>query len=186
MAGVGPFAVPLTTTKNNTKNKNIIVYANDLNPASYMYLQKNATRNKCQNLHCYNMDARAFVQKLQDERIHVDHVIMNLPKTAPEFLDAFQNYAAIDHTTKPTNMHVYCFAPKDSQDAGYPEAIQRCEAALSRPIPRDTVRVRTIRNIAPSKNMVCVTFVLPTTRKESEDKECEEKDPKRVKSCPDG
>ena len=71
MAGIGPFAIPLTarTKESNHANKEgrgdtkknrnkshaickapplpIVVYANDLNPSSYEYLVVNAKRNRC-------------------------------------------------------------------------------------------------------------------------------------------
>lgn len=40
-AGVGPFAIPLAL-------KGCQVYANDLNPRSFHFLQANKTRNKVQ------------------------------------------------------------------------------------------------------------------------------------------
>lgn len=148
MAGVGPFAIPLTCDDNYTtggkqpaktrpkrkkmeenqhEGRNIIVHANDLNPESYKYLKTNAKLNRCDmnRLFCYNLDAREFVTKLQDDIIvtqqqnnnnatpgnvctNIDHVIMNLPASAPEFLDAFRGWKL----TKLPRIHVHCFAPK--------------------------------------------------------------------------
>lgn len=52
MAGVGPFAVPLALNR-------ITVYANDLNPESYKYLNKNMKINHCEkNLSTHNQCAR--------------------------------------------------------------------------------------------------------------------------------
>jgi tRNA G37 N-methylase Trm5 len=52
MAGVGPFGVPLAMN-------NITVYANDLNPESYKYLDKNMKVNHCEKyLNTYNMCGR--------------------------------------------------------------------------------------------------------------------------------
>ena len=248
MAGVGPFAVPLTsphstsrkqlgspnkkkrenggsvsvssattssqTTEDCCRNPDVVVLANDLNPASYEYLTINAQKNQCQNLHAFNMDARVFVHWLgsclcndsksfgltesqsprtQPPPIHtIHHVIMNLPASAPAFLDAFRGWTTTDNTCLP-EMHVYCFTSKDQEPSGYPEAIARCRMALlgsaeADPSPEpgpakpskcksnfrhshkhhkaytiggNPVRVRTVRNIAPSKNMVCVEFQLP-------------------------
>jgi tRNA (guanine37-N1)-methyltransferase len=120
MAGVGPFAIPLTATaanvqkqkkkhskmkdeshhhllSNNIINNNsmIRVYANDLNPDSFKYLKINAQQNKCrvsQDLICSNQDARAVLAQLQKDKVVIDHVIMNLPASAPEFLDMFRGY----------------------------------------------------------------------------------------------
>jgi tRNA (guanine37-N1)-methyltransferase len=155
MCGIGPFAVPLTAQQQQC---DIRVYANDLNPCSFHYLTTNAAKNKCQNLHCFNLDGRAFVHQLQDDAVAVDQVLMNLPKTAPEFLDAFRGF-----TTSRPRIHVHCFASKASETDNYPDALDRCAAALGTPLERDRdqVSVKTIRNVAPNKNMVCVSFVLP-------------------------
>jgi tRNA (guanine37-N1)-methyltransferase len=193
MAGVGPFAVPLTaciSSKRSAKSKpgstgnssndssasDIIVHANDLNPASYKYLKVNGQNNKCpqDRLFCYNMDARAFCHKLQQPATNEDdtaatefhHVIMNLPATAPEFLDAFRGFTNI---VLP-RIHVYCFAPKKSDsnaDAGERSidmlVVERCSNALGCPlnIIRHNVNVRIVRDVSPKKNMVCASFDLP-------------------------
>jgi len=97
-AGIGPFAVPAA-------KKGCLVYANDLNPKSYEYLVRNANKNKVKDrLKAFNMDGRDFIRWLRDpnftlptsvisdppERppvpVKIDHVIMNLPALAVEFL----------------------------------------------------------------------------------------------------
>ncbi|KAJ3087558.1 tRNA(m(1)G37)methyltransferase [Quaeritorhiza haematococci] len=74
MAGVGPFAVPAA------KLKNAIVFANDLNPKSYEYLNVNVGLNKLEHLvRAYNLDGRVFVkQSLHD---------LNNPHVLKEFDD---------------------------------------------------------------------------------------------------
>ena len=153
MAGVGPFAVPLTAHS----ERNIIVHANDLNPASYKYLMINKQKNKCDNLYGYNMCGRAFVHHLCDQGIDFDHVIMNLPASAPEFLDAFHGFTG---TTLP-RIHVHCFSSKD--DDADDQAIQRCAKALGCPLDKQdhNVSVKIVRDVAPNKNMLCVSFNLP-------------------------
>jgi tRNA (guanine37-N1)-methyltransferase len=170
MAGVGPFAVPLTssgTTKHQRKhgNSNTVtttVYANDLNPTSYKYLKINSQHNKCRNLHCYNMDARAFLRHLQDKQIEFHHVIMNLPATASEFLDAFRGFT---NTILPT-IHVHCFAPKeleieDKNITPEQEAINQCSKHLGCQLDSTTVKIHVVRDVSPNKNMLCVSFPLP-------------------------
>jgi tRNA (guanine37-N1)-methyltransferase len=154
MAGIGPFAVPLTSKSNG----NVHVYANDLNPSSYESLAINCKKNKCKNLHCYNMDGRAFCHELQDKNIDIHHVLMNLPATAPEFLDAFRGFTG---KTLP-RIHVHCFSKKDSAESER-ETIDRCGRALGVPLDVDTsnVVIHTVRNVAPNKNMYCVSFNLP-------------------------
>lgn len=95
MAGVGPFAIPLTSPHViDDESTRIVCHANDLNPVSYEYLQANAKQNKSppDRLYMYNLDARQFIHKMNDEGVDVDHFIMNLPQLAPEFLDAFRGW----------------------------------------------------------------------------------------------
>lgn len=56
-AGVGPFAVP-------AGKKNVLVLANDLNPESFKYLQKNITGNHVEDfVQPYNLDGREFIRR---------------------------------------------------------------------------------------------------------------------------
>jgi tRNA (guanine37-N1)-methyltransferase len=164
MAGVGPFAIPLTAgvhqgNKKSNASSHVInrVFANDLNPESFRYLQINATDNKCENLVCFNKDARLLVQEIQNtpQLEQVDHVIMNLPASAPEFLDAFRGWKL----SKCPRVHVHCFCLKSSESDNYQEAITRCEEALGCTIQEADVHI--VRDVSPNKNMLCVSFHLP-------------------------
>lgn len=153
-AGIGPFAVPLTSQFNNVE-----VYANDLNPVSYQYLQSNAKLNKCgKRLHTFNMDGRDFLRKLDNEGIKYDHVLMNLPAIAPEFLNVFSGWKG-DYSHRPM-IHVHCFASKVGGDI---EAVKRCGRSLgcNLDMVKDEVSVHEVRNVSPKKNMYCVSFRLP-------------------------
>jgi tRNA (guanine37-N1)-methyltransferase len=238
MAGIGPFAIPLTARtkgskasktvdpgkskkKNNDQATNRIpplpieVYANDLNPSSYEYLVVNAKRNRCDfvtnddtmdsggndhkhKLYAYNMDARAFCHRLQDRGIFPDHCIMNLPATALEFLDAFRGYPRVITTADDNSgnkgddlprIHVHCFAPKDTQ-AAKKEIWERAENSLGCPLDeeKDKVVIHPVRDIAPNKNMYCISFrlpaaasALPRIQLEEVNMEVEEPDSKRRK-----
>mmetsp|Transcript_23282 Transcript_23282/g.47478 ORF Transcript_23282/g.47478 Transcript_23282/m.47478 type:complete len:322 (+) Transcript_23282:3077-4042(+) len=168
----------------------IEVYANDLNPSSYEFLVKNAKRNKCENfetnkdatnnfgvdkedkqkqhkLCVSNMDGRAYCHRLQDSAVRPDHFIMNLPASALEFLDCFRGYPNDngDDSAMPMPMpriHVHCFASKDPQNSRS-EIRERAETALGCALDetRDGVVVHTVRDVAPSKNMYCLSFLLP-------------------------
>ena len=154
MAGVGPFAIPLTSSNApHYFQTKIICHANDLNPTSYEYLQKNAKLNKCSadRLTMYNLDGREFIHRMNNEGVNVDHFIMNLPQLAPEFLDAFRGWKFHTHTNdgdgddilsntdtrRQPMIHVHCFGEK----ARCPEDIvrverqlqERCEQALGCP-----------------------------------------------------
>mmetsp|Transcript_30426 Transcript_30426/g.64416 ORF Transcript_30426/g.64416 Transcript_30426/m.64416 type:complete len:622 (+) Transcript_30426:40-1905(+) len=189
MGGVGPFAVPLTSANAPHYHKTkVTCYANDLNPVSYEYLKKNAKLNRCfsDRLMMYNLDAREFIHKMNEEKVDVDHFIMNLPQLAPEFLDAFRGWKfhSDDNDTSATPVtastekrkrpmiHVHCFDEK----ARTPKEIirverqvqQRCETALGCPdclspasCAENEFRVHVVRDVGPRKNMLCVSFRLP-------------------------
>jgi tRNA (guanine37-N1)-methyltransferase len=164
MAGIGPFAVPLTASSakdDNPKQLPITVHANDLNPASYEYLEINAKANRCKHLFMYNLDARTFCHHLQDKGIRPDHYIMNLPATAMEFLDAFRGYKTNGDDDLP-RIHVHCFAPKNQNDA-YQHIFHRAQASLGCVLDKeaDRVSIHLVRDVAPNKNMYCVSFRLP-------------------------
>ena len=104
------------------------------------------------------MDARAFCHHLQSRSIDFHHVIMNLPASAPEFLDAFRGFKG----KSLPRIHVHCFASKDDKEARK-ASIQRCEAALGCKLDEaeNSIKVVTVRNVSPNKNMYCVSFNLP-------------------------
>lgn len=164
-AGIGPFAIPLTSQYSHVK-----VYANDLNPISFQYLNINLQLNKCQNLNTYNMDARYFIRKLDNEGIRYEHVLMNLPAIAPEFLDVFRGWKKIDDDHQRPWIHVHCFGGKD--DEGNEEAIARCSRSLGCSLDKvnDEVSVYIVRDVSPKKNMLCVSFRLPEGVKDLERK----------------
>ena len=173
MAGVGPFAVPLTSTTAGhvgPTTADVVCHANDLNPISYEYLVRNSKLNKCfsDRLLTYNLDGRAFIHKMSDERVDADHFIMNLPASAPEFLDAFRGYDFVDPGRAP-RVHVHCFGEKarDPDDSARIESglRARCEAALGAEgcLGDDAAGFssRVVRDVGPRKNMFCCSFVLP-------------------------
>lgn len=149
-AGVGPFSIPLA-------KKKCIVYANDLNPASFKYLVQNAKLNKVTDYHFeYNMDGRDFIKCLHEKKIVFNHVIMNLPSTSIEFLDVFKeldwNYFG------ETQMNIHCYSFTNSEDH-IKDLTERIEAVLgeNRMINPKFDR---IRNVSPKKWMYCISFIL--------------------------
>ena len=110
-AGVGPFAIPAA-------KKGCVVYANDLNPESFTSLKRNCKLNHVEDrVNCFNMDAREFVKHLVKKIgvLHLDHVVMNLPATAVEFLDSFKHlYGEMEEKgIKLPRVHCYCFSKAD-------------------------------------------------------------------------
>ncbi|KAJ4287298.1 tRNA(m(1)G37)methyltransferase [Kalmusia sp. IMI 367209] len=74
MAGVGPFAIP-------AGKKKCFVYANDLNPESYKYLQGNIKTNKVGDyVRPFNTDGAAFIRNSAAELLKADHSVAIYPK----------------------------------------------------------------------------------------------------------
>ena len=132
--GVGPLAL-------RACKKGVKVYANDLNPDAYEYLNNNIKLNKLNKgnfvIKTYNMDAREFIKSLVNlskynkdededngdkifpEDLHIDHFYMNLPKDAIEFMDVFIGLfkGCKDNIYNKDNLpivHVYGFAKTDN------------------------------------------------------------------------
>ncbi|KAJ8602426.1 hypothetical protein CTAYLR_001235 [Chrysophaeum taylorii] len=179
--GVGPFAVPLA------KHPHVTVYANDLNPAAVRALADNARRNGCSDA-IRVRDPGCARDFLRTDAVRYDHVITNLPAAGIDLLDAFRGLRFDENNDGrgPPLVHCYCFAAKtdDVVDA----ILRRVELALGtsppppppthqarrrRPFPSPAVdealraardgatTVRWIRNVAPSKDMYCVSFRVP-------------------------
>ncbi len=199
MAGVGPFAVPLAM-------EGTTVYANDLNPESYKYLVMNSQKNKCgAKLKSYNLDGRAFIMQMQQDRVHIDHILMNLPQNATDFLDVFIGYTkrgechvteagkgiVTDTQHRLPTIHVYAFSSEEDpilDVANRAATSLQCKvenlgkrvvsttelgilgisgpkenAKLSHAVYEDNFVVgHRVRDVAPKKIMICLSFVLPS------------------------
>jgi tRNA (guanine37-N1)-methyltransferase len=174
MAGIGPFALPAA------KNKSCKVYANDLNPASYAALTENIELNKVKRfVTASNQDARVFAREVVsktplDSPDHppsvFHHAVMNLPATATEFLDVFRGlFADRRDSLTPEDLpqiHCYCFSKEEAGEAGVghdyaADAIHLCEVGLGGPIDPAHCAVHEVRDVAPRKRMMCVSFRLP-------------------------
>ncbi|CAG8574623.1 15048_t:CDS:10 [Funneliformis caledonium] len=180
-AGVGPFAIPAA-------KKGCIVYANDLNPVSYKYLQENISLNKVNSkIYPYNLDGYDFIKKaVQDleksltvvvdkttssksvanqspEFRTFNHFIMNLPATAIEFLDAFKGlYKDKESFIKNPRVDlpmIHCHCFSKSE---FPETeiIKRINSTITYPMQADKFKVHFVRKVAPNKDMFCVSFRL--------------------------
>jgi tRNA (guanine37-N1)-methyltransferase len=165
-AGVGPFAVPAA-------KKGCRIYANDLNPESYRWMVENMRRNKIREglIVPFNMDGREFVQTaFQDmwtqhtlDNVRpgtFQHVVMNLPATAIEFLDAFRNVlpAEAASVTLPT-IHVHCFSKSEEPLV---EITDRISEALGMVMDPSKVTLVKVRSVSPNKLMYCASFQLPS------------------------
>ncbi|KAM7403073.1 hypothetical protein PAMA_003820 [Pampus argenteus] len=159
-AGVGPFAVPAARSGAN-------VLANDLNPESYRWLQHNCKLNKVDSkVRTFNLDGRAFIQGPVKQELPAllkgtarVHVVMNLPALALEFLDAFKGLLQQEppcDENLPT-VHCYGFSKDDNPDK---DVVERASRSLGFPLEH-RCSVHFVRNVAPNKDMMCVSFTLP-------------------------
>ena len=90
------------------------------------------------------------------------HVVMNLPASAIEFLDAFRGAFRAAHwagVPLPT-VHCYAFLRRGESEE---QLRARAEGHLSGRIDcaRDEWRVHNVRDVAPNKEMVCLSFRVP-------------------------
>ncbi|XP_056403346.1 tRNA (guanine(37)-N1)-methyltransferase isoform X2 [Hyla sarda] len=163
-AGVGPFAIPAA-------RKNCIVFANDLNPESYKWLVHNCKLNKVdKRVQAFNTDGRAFIRTVVKEELlkyiksfSTDrknrlHIVMNLPALALEFLDAFKHLLEEQpHNASVLPMvHCYGFSKDDNPEK---EVKDRAEERLGTTL--ETCSIHLVRQVAPNKQMMCITFDLP-------------------------
>lgn len=163
-AGVGPFVIPAA-------KKNCTVFANDLNPESYKWLLHNCKLNRVdQKVKVFNLDGKDFLQGpvreelmqrlgLSEEAKPSVHIVMNLPAKAVEFLSVFKSLLGGQQCgceLLPT-VHCYCFS-KDSNPAK--DVQQRAGAALGISLEACST-VHLVRNVAPNKEMLCISFQIP-------------------------
>jgi tRNA (guanine37-N1)-methyltransferase len=164
--GIGPFALPAFIQR---KCK---VYANDLNPMSVEYLKVNAKANGVSidpgsgfNVSC--SCARDFLRNIvRDKHIPITRVVMNFPSGAPEFLDIFCGlYGGLEDMKLPMPIvNCYCFVRGDDWEADAKMRVQDVFEAHSDTDYKSmdlTVEVREVRDVAPKKRHVCLTFKLP-------------------------
>ncbi|XP_051003480.1 tRNA (guanine(37)-N1)-methyltransferase, partial [Acomys russatus] len=163
-AGVGPFAIPAA-------RKNCTVFANDLNPESHKWLLHNCKLNKVdQKVKVFNMDGKDFLQGPVREELMLRlgpsteakpsvHIVMNLPAKAIEFLSVFRSLLdgqPCSSECLPT-VHCYCFS-KEADPAS--DVCQRAGAVLGISMEARS-SVHLVRNVAPNKEMLCITFQIP-------------------------
>ncbi|CAM6060653.1 unnamed protein product [Sphagnum tenellum] len=112
-----------------------------------------------------NKKGRNFTTSVAKEKMnlevkaweHFDHVVMNLPASALEFLDVLNGLLTRDKWKgRLPRVHCYCFMRTKETSA---DVIERAEAYLKGPIQEPVVW--TVRDVAPNKVMLCLSFELP-------------------------
>ncbi|NXY86786.1 TRM5 methyltransferase, partial [Alcedo cyanopectus] len=164
-AGIGPFAVPAA-------RRNCRVFANDLNPAAYGWLLHNCRLNKVDaKVRAFNMDGRDFLRGvvreelsrelplLREERKPSFHIVMNLPALAIEFLDAFRHLLSGEPCPAAALPTVHCYGFSKHHDPAR-DIQERAEASLGTSLD-GRCSTYLVRNVAPNKEMLCISFQVP-------------------------
>lgn len=167
-AGVGPFSILAA-------RKGINVFANDLNPEAFKWLQTNAVINKVATvLNAFNIDGRDFLRKVVKNDIlrrrsqdlsGSEHIIMNLPASAIEFLDILPDWFTEEELKnvclKPLLLHLYCFVKTDKKDDPFKLAKLLVEEKLGFRLSSDLYfNMHNVRDVSPNKEMIRVTLLL--------------------------
>ncbi|WP_018258723.1 class I SAM-dependent methyltransferase [Halomicrobium katesii] len=136
-AGVGPFVVPLA-------QRGATAVGVDVNPTAIEYLRENARRNGvADRVTAIEGDVRAVAPDYED---WADRLVMNLPHSADEFLDAAETIAANDCV-----LHYYDIQHEDDPYGPGERAIR----AAFEPDYDVTVETRhTVRSYAPHEHNV--------------------------------
>ncbi|XP_066853481.1 tRNA (guanine(37)-N1)-methyltransferase isoform X2 [Anser cygnoides] len=164
-AGIGPFAIPAA-------KKKCVVFANDLNPESYKWLLHNCKLNKVDNkIKAFNLDGRDFLlgpvrEELskalaleKEEQKPAVHIVMNLPASALEFLDAFRHLLVGEPCSAAVLPTVHCYGFSKHENPAK-EIQERAEASLGASLDGHC-STYLVRNVAPNKEMLCISFQVP-------------------------
>ena len=139
-AGVGPFAVPMAASGTT-------VVAVDLNPAAVEYLRENARRNGvADRVTAIEGDVRTVAADYAD---WADRIVMNLPHSADDFLDAAVTLAGEDCV-----LHYYDIQHEDDPFGPGERAIR--EAAAPAGYDVDVLTRHVVRSYAPHELNVCL------------------------------
>lgn len=140
-AGVGPYSILIAKSKKPSK-----VLAIDKNPDAVRHLRENIDLNSVKNIEAIEGDAREEAKKFAGI---ADHVIMNLPHNAFEFLDS----AVL--LTKPGGIiHYYGITPEKDLFESSIELIKEAAEKAGRNI--EILEKRVVRSYAPHQYNICI------------------------------
>ncbi len=140
-AGVGPFA--LFIAKRGAK-----VVAVDKNPDAVRLMRENATLNRIDDIEILEGDAALMAERYENS---ADHVIMNLPHTASDFLEH-----AIRIAREGGVVHYYAISPEEDlygRDTAFIEEAAKAAGARIKILFRGIVR-----SYAPHQYNVVIDF----------------------------
>uniref|UniRef100_A0A8C0CSS1 tRNA (guanine(37)-N1)-methyltransferase n=1 Tax=Balaenoptera musculus TaxID=9771 RepID=A0A8C0CSS1_BALMU len=133
-AGVGPFAIPVKVKVFNLDGKD--------------FLQGPVREELMQQL-----------GPLSKERKHSVHIVMNLPAKAIEFLSAFKSLLDGQPCGSELFPIVHCYS--FSKDANPAKDVQQRAGTVLGISLEACSSVHLVRNVAPNKEMLCITFRIP-------------------------
>lgn len=165
--GIGPFSIPAA-------KKLCRVFANDLNPESVKWLNKNIKLNKIKEefIEVYNLDGVDFIcsqfkikllELWKDGITSKIHITMNLPANSLDFIKFYQGLISksdiegieIDFIQKSLpQLHVYFFV---HDKAGY----EHFEEVTGWKLLKDEYKVHHVRKVSREKDMCRLSFDLP-------------------------
>lgn len=140
-AGVGPYSILIAKSKKPAK-----VLAIDKNPDAVHYLKENISLNSVKNIEAIEGDAREEARKFADT---ADHVIMNLPHNAFEFLDS-----AVLLLKSGGIIHYYGMTPEDDLFESSIKLIKEAAEKAGRKI--EVLEKRVVRSYAPHQYNICM------------------------------
>ncbi len=141
-AGVGPFSLLLA-------KKGAKVIAMDKNPVAVKYLRENTLLNKVNSIKILEGDAAELALCYENK---ADHVIMNLPHSACEFLIPAMRAAKSEGM-----VHYYCIAPDDDL---YRDVALIKKAAEEMDVGVEVLYKEIVRSYAPHRSNVVIDFRL--------------------------
>ncbi len=142
-AGVGPYSI-LIAKKASPKK----VVAIDKNPAAVEFLRRNVVLNSVDNVEVVEGDANVEAEMQRFAGI-ADHVIMNLPHNAYDFLDS-----AVKLIKTGGMIHYYGITHEDDLFDGSIGLIEAAAERVGRQI--EVMGKRTVRSYAPHQYNVCI------------------------------
>jgi len=142
-AGVGPFSILIGKSVPGAS-----VVAVDKNPGAVKLMRENIHLNRLDNVTAVEDDARHAAGNLEHS---ADHVIMNLPQSAREFLDCGILVAKSGGV-----VHFYDITHEDDLYGTSWELILEAAARMGRTV--ECVGNRIVRSYAPYQYNVCIEF----------------------------